>query len=86
MGSIWKMPGVFTEKSTDGLRAFGIDSIPACRVNAVDPSVSQKQQEFMGSELRRKRAGLPTRTNMTEQQLVDFASTPRRGLPKRKGG
>jgi hypothetical protein len=48
------------------------------------PSVSQAQQEFMGAELARKRAGEPTSTGMTEQQLKDFASTKRTGLPKRK--
>jgi hypothetical protein len=35
----------------------------------------------MGAELARKRAGEPTQTGMTEQQLVDFASTKRKGLP-----
>lgn len=47
------------------------------------PSESQVQQEFMGAELARKRAGKPTRTKMTESQLEDFASTKRKGLPKR---
>jgi len=45
------------------------------------PSVSQKQQGFMGAELARKRAGKKTKTGMTVQQLMDFASTPRKGLP-----
>lgn len=48
------------------------------------PSESQVQQGFMGAELERKREGKPTRTGMSEQQLKDFASTPRKGLPKRK--
>ena len=48
------------------------------------PSESQTQQEFMGAELRRKRLGLPTKTKMTEEQLREFASTPRQGLPERK--
>jgi hypothetical protein len=39
----------------------------------------------MGAELARKRAGKSTRTGMTEQQLEDFASTKRKGLPERKG-
>lgn len=47
------------------------------------PSVSQKQQAFMGAELARKRAGKKTRTGMTEQQLKEYASTPRAGLPRR---
>jgi len=47
------------------------------------PSVSQDQQQFMGAELARKRKGLPTKTNMTEDQLRDFAATKRKGLPKK---
>ena len=47
------------------------------------PSTSQVQQEFMGAELARKRAGKKTRTGMSEAQLEDFASTKRKGLPKR---
>lgn len=47
------------------------------------PSKSKVQQEFMGAELSRKRAGKKTRTGMTEQQLEEFASTKRKGLPKR---
>ena len=37
------------------------------------PSVSRKQQRFMGSELARKRAGKKTHTKMSEKQLRDFA-------------
>lgn len=37
------------------------------------PSVSKKQQRFMGAELARKRAGKKTRTGMQEAQLRDFA-------------
>lgn len=47
------------------------------------PAETQKQQMFMGAELARKRAGKKTRTGMTEEQLKDFASTPRKGLPYR---
>lgn len=47
------------------------------------PSVSQAQQSFMGAELARKRAGKSTQTGMSEKQLREFASTKRRGLPKR---
>jgi hypothetical protein len=46
------------------------------------PSTSKSQQEFMGAELARKRAGKPTKTKMTVQQLMDFASTKQKGLPK----
>jgi len=40
------------------------------------PSTSRKMQRFMGAELGRKRAGKPTKTNMTESQLADFAKAP----------
>jgi hypothetical protein len=46
------------------------------------PSVSKSQQEMMGADLARKRAGKPTRTGMSERQLEEFASTKRKGLPK----
>ena len=48
------------------------------------PSVSIKQQEFMGAELARKRAGEPTKTHMSETQLKEFASTKHKGLQMRK--
>lgn len=47
------------------------------------PAVSKKQQRFMGAELARKRAGKKTRTGMSEEQLREFASTRRKGLPAR---
>ena len=47
------------------------------------PATSQAQQKFMGAELARKRAGESTQTGMSEQQLRDFAGTPRKGLPAR---
>lgn len=50
----------------------------------MSPAVSKKQQKFMGAELSRKRAGKKTRTKMSEKQLEDFASTKRKGLPKKK--
>jgi len=56
--------------------------MPEERKNQV-PAESQKQQMFMGAELARKRAGKSTRTGMSEAQLKDFASTPRKGLPNR---
>lgn len=48
------------------------------------PSVSKKQQGFMGADLARKRAGKKTRTGMTEKQLKDYAKTPTKNLPTRK--
>lgn len=47
------------------------------------PAKSKKQQQFMGAELRRKRQGKRTRTGMSEGQLHEYASTPRRGLPRK---
>lgn len=47
------------------------------------PSVSQRQQKFMGADLARARAGKKTRTGMSVSQLEEFASTPRKGLPYR---
>jgi len=47
------------------------------------PSVTKKQQQFMGAELARKRAGKRTRTKMTTKQLEDYASTKHKGLKKR---
>jgi len=48
------------------------------------PAKSKKQQQFMGAELARKRAGKRTKTKMTEKQLEDYASTKHKGLPKKK--
>lgn len=48
------------------------------------PAKSKKQQMFMGAELARKRKGQKTKSGMTEQQLHEFASTKRKGLPKKK--
>ena len=47
------------------------------------PAKSKAQQEFMGAELARKRAGKKTQSGMTESQLEEFASTKRKGLPQR---
>ena len=47
------------------------------------PAVSKEQQQFMGAELTRKRAGKKTKTKMTEKQLEEFAGTKQKGLPKR---
>mgnify|MGYP001606920978 CR=1 FL=1 len=47
------------------------------------PAVSKKQQAFMAMELERKRKGKKTKTKMTEKELHDFASTKRKGLPKK---
>lgn len=48
------------------------------------PAKSKAQQQMMGADLARARAGKETRTGMSTDQLKDFASTPRKGLPARK--
>ena len=50
----------------------------------MSPAKSKAQQKFFGAELGRKRAGKKTRTGMSERQLREYASTPRKGLPARK--
>lgn len=47
------------------------------------PSVSKAQQGLMGADLARARAGKKTKTGMSVAQLLDFASTPTKKLPKR---
>ena len=48
------------------------------------PPVSKAQQRFMGAELARKRAGKSTKTEMSEQQLREFAAKPKgKKLPRR---
>lgn len=49
------------------------------------PAASQAQQRLMGADLARAKAGKKTRTGMSLAQLHDFASTRRKGLPKRVG-
>lgn len=50
------------------------------------PSVSKKQQRFMGAELARAQAGKKTKTHMSIKQLKEFAGTKQKGLPARKKG
>jgi hypothetical protein len=47
------------------------------------PARSKAQQQLMGADLARARAGKKTRTGMSESQLRDFAATPTKGLPTR---
>jgi len=47
------------------------------------PSVSKKQQGFMGAELSRKRAGKKGKTDMSEEQVEEFAATKHKDLPKK---
>jgi hypothetical protein len=48
------------------------------------PSVSKKQQKFMGFELNKQRKTGHNDTSMSEKQLKDFAGTKRKGLPVKK--
>lgn len=48
------------------------------------PAKSKKQQQLMGAELRRKRESKRTRTGMSAGQLREYASTPRKNLPKKR--
>lgn len=43
---------------------------------------SKAQQGFMGAELARERAGDPTQTGMSEDQLSEFASAKTKNLPE----
>lgn len=50
------------------------------------PSVSKKQQRFMGKEYADKKAGKKGKTKMSKESLKDFASTKHKGLPMKKAG
>ena len=50
------------------------------------PAKSKVQQQMMGADLERARAGKKTRTGMTEAQLKEHASTPTKGLPAKAKG
>ena len=47
------------------------------------PAKSKAQQELAGADLARARAGKKTRTGMSVEELLHFASTPTKNLPKR---
>lgn len=47
------------------------------------PSVSQAEQKFMGADYARAKKGKKTKTGMSIGQLKEFASTKRKGLPKK---
>lgn len=49
------------------------------------PAKSKAQARLAGADLARARKGQQTRTGMTKEQLEHLASTPRKGLPARKG-
>lgn len=50
------------------------------------PAKSARQQRFMGWQLNRKRKGLSTKVDMTEDQLRDFAATKHTGLRAKAKG
>ena len=47
------------------------------------PSKSKRQQGYMGADLARVKAGKPSKTGMSVDQLGDFAATPTKGLPEK---
>ena len=47
------------------------------------PAKSKDQQELMGADLARARAGKKTKTGMSVEQLLEFARTPRKNLPQK---
>lgn len=50
----------------------------------MSPAKSKSQQKMAGADLARKRAGKKTRTRLSEQQLIEYASTKRTYLPEKK--
>lgn len=42
------------------------------------PAKTEKQRRFMGAELERKREGKKTKTGMSEKELREFASKPKK--------
>ena len=42
------------------------------------PAKTEKQRKFMGAELQRKREGKKTQTDMSEKELEEFASKPKK--------
>lgn len=48
------------------------------------PAKTEKQRKFFGAELSRKRAGKKTRTDMTQEQLEDFARKAHRRKSRKK--
>jgi hypothetical protein len=48
----------------------------------VVPAKSEKQRKFLAADLERKREGKPTKTDMSERQLKDFAKKPPRSNPR----
>lgn len=48
------------------------------------PSVSKAQQHFLGMQYGKKKAGEPTKVDMTKAQLKDFAATKTKGLPAQR--
>ena len=42
------------------------------------PAKTERQRRFLGAELARKREGKATKTDMSERQLKEFASKPKK--------
>jgi hypothetical protein len=47
------------------------------------PAKSEKQRKFMGAEMQRKREGKKTKTGMSEDELEEYASKPRKDKDKK---
>jgi hypothetical protein len=50
------------------------------------PSVSKRQQHFMGMEYGKAKAGQKLDVDMTKKQLREFAATKTKGLPTKVKG
>jgi hypothetical protein len=49
------------------------------------PAKTERQRRFMGAELARARAGKKTKTDMSEEQLEDFARKKKRKKDQHDG-
>ena len=47
------------------------------------PPKSEKQRKFMGMQLAKKRAGKKTDVKMSEEQLAEFATKPKKSRKKK---
>lgn len=88
MPELWLVPDVRKGLDRRALYLSDVAARAALAVHLPDcgllmPAVSKRQQEMMGADLARARAGKKTRTGMSIKQLKEFASTKRKGLPER---
>lgn len=57
----------------------------ADRIGAVMPAVSKRQQRFMAMAEHEPGKLRGKKPKMSKSQMHDFAATPRKGLPMKKG-